>query len=44
MNNAVALYNNYFDSYKKNFNETFNQTLNLPFKKTTLNEIKAYDS
>ena len=39
INNAVARYNNYFDSYKKNFNETRNET----FDKTTLDEIKTYD-
>ena len=39
INNAVALYNNYFDSYKKTFNETRNET----FDKTTLDEIKTYD-
>ena len=36
INNAVELYNNYFDSYKKTFNETHNET----FDKTTLDEIK----
>ena len=39
INNVVALYNNYFDSYKKTFNETRNKT----FGKTTLDEIKTYD-
>ena len=39
INNAVELYNNYFDSYKKTFNETRNET----FDKTTLDEIKTYD-
>ena len=39
INNAVALYNSYFDSYKKHFNETSNET----FDKTTLEEIKTYD-
>ena len=39
INNAVALYNNYFDSYKKTFNETRNEI----FDKTTLDEIKTYD-
>ena len=39
MNNAVALYNNYFDCYKKKFNETRIET----FDKTTLDEIKTYD-
>ena len=39
INNAVALYNNYFDSYKKTFNEIRNET----FDKTTLDEIKTYD-
>ena len=39
INNAVTLYNNYFDSYKKTFNETHNET----FDKTTLDEIKTYD-
>ena len=38
INNFVALYNNYFDSYKKNFNETRNKT----FDKTTLDKIKTY--
>ena len=38
INNAVALYNNYFDSYKKAFNETRNET----FNKTTLDEIKTF--
>ena len=38
INNAVALYNNYFDSYKKTFNETRNET----FNKTTLDKIKTY--
>ena len=37
INNAVELYNNYFDSYKKIFNETCNET----FDKTTLDEIKT---
>ena len=36
INNALALYKNYFDSYKKTFNETHNET----FDKTTLDEIK----
>ena len=40
INDVVALYNNYFDSYKKTFHETRNET----FDKTTLNEIKTYDS
>ena len=39
INNVVALYNNYFDSYKKTFNETRNKT----FGKTTLDEIKTFD-
>ena len=39
INNAVELYNNYFDSYKKTFNETRNET----FDKTTLGEINIYD-
>ena len=39
INNAVTLYNNYFDTYKKTFNETRNET----FDKTTLDEIKTYD-
>ena len=39
MNNAVKLYKNYFDSYKKTFNETHNET----FHKTTLDEIKTGD-
>ena len=39
INNVVALYNNYFDSYIKTFNETRNKT----FDKTTLDEIKTYD-
>ena len=39
INNAVALYNNYFGSYKKTFNETCNKT----FDKTTLDEIKTHD-
>ena len=39
INNAVALYNNYFDSYKKVFNGTRNKT----FNKTTLDKIKIYD-
>ena len=39
INNAVALYNNYFDSYKKSFNEICNKT----FDETTLDEIKTYD-
>ena len=39
INNAVTLYNNYFDSYKKTFNKTRNET----FDKTTLDEIKTYD-
>ena len=39
INNAVTLYNNYFDSYEKTFNETRNET----FDKTTLDEIKTYD-
>ena len=39
INNAVTLYNSYFDSYKKTFNETRNET----FDKTTLDEIKTYD-
>ena len=38
INNAVRLYNSYFDSYKKTFNETRNET----FDKTTLDEIKTY--
>ena len=36
MNNAVELYNNYFDSYKKTFNKTRNET----FDKTTLEMYK----
>ena len=40
INAVVALYNNYFDSCKKTFHETRNET----FDKTTLNEIKTYDS
>ena len=39
INNAVTLYNNYFDFYKKTFNETRNET----FDKTTLDEINTYD-
>ena len=39
INNAVTLYNNYFDTYEKTFNETRNET----FDKTTLDEIKTYD-
>ena len=39
INKAVALCNNYFDSYKKAFNDTRNKT----FNKTTLDEIKTYD-
>ena len=39
INNAVTLYNNYFDSYEKTFNETRNET----FDKTTLDEINTYD-
>ena len=39
INNAVTLYNNYFDSYKKTFNETRNET----FDKTTVDEINTYD-
>ena len=39
INNAVELYNNYFDSYKKTFNETRNETSD----KTTLDERKTYD-
>ena len=39
INNAVTLYNNYFDFYKKTFNETRNET----FNKTTLDEINTYD-
>ena len=39
INNSVALYNNYFDSYTKKINETCNET----FDKTTLDEIKTYD-
>ena len=39
INNAAALYNNHFDSYKKTVNETCNETLD----KTTLDEIKTYD-
>ena len=39
LNNAVALYNNYFDSYKKTVNETSSEN----FDKTTLEEIKTYD-
>ena len=39
INNAVALYNNYFDSYKKSFNEICNKT----FDETTLDEIETYD-
>ena len=37
--NAVALYNNYFHSYKKNYNESCNET----FDKTTLDKIKTCD-
>ena len=39
INNSVALYNNYFDSYTKKINETCNET----FDKTTLDEIKTHD-
>ena len=39
INNTLAFYNNYFDSYKKTFNETRNEA----FDKTTLDEIKIYD-
>ena len=39
INNAVTLYSNYFDFYKKAFNETRNET----FDKTTLDEINTYD-
>ena len=39
INNAVTLYNNYFDSSKKKFNESCNKT----FDKTTLDKIKTYD-
>ena len=39
INNGVALWNNYFDFYKKYFNETCNETLD----KTTIDEIKCYD-
>ena len=39
INNAVTLYNNYFDSYKKTFNETCTEN----FNKTTLDQIKTYD-
>ena len=39
MNKAVALYNNYFDSYKKTFNETYNEI----FDKPTLDDVKTYD-
>ena len=35
INNAVALYNNCFDSYKKTFNEAYNES--------TLDERKGYD-
>ena len=38
INNAVTLYNNYFDSYKKTFYETRNET----FDKTTLDKINTY--
>ena len=38
INNAVTLYNNYFDSYKKTFNETRNET----FDKTTLDDYDPY--
>ena len=37
INNAVTLYNNYYDFYKKTFNETHNET----FDKTTLDDIKT---
>ena len=39
LSNAVALYNNHFDSYKKTFNETHNKI----FDETNLDEIKTYD-
>ena len=39
INNAVTLYNNYFDSYKKTFYETRKET----FDKTTLDKINTYD-
>ena len=39
INNAVTLYNNYFDFYKKTFYETRNET----FDKTTLDKINTYD-
>ena len=39
MNNAVTLYNNYFNSYKKTFNEICNET----FDKTTLDKINTSD-
>ena len=39
INNAVTLYNNYFDCYKKTFYETRNET----FDKTTLDKINTYD-
>ena len=38
INNAVTLYNNYFDFYKKTFNETRNET----FDKTTLDDYDPY--
>ena len=44
INNAVALHNNYFDSYKKNFNENFDETPNETFDETTLDEIKILTS
>ena len=39
INNAVTLYNNYFNFYKKTFYETRNET----FDKTTLDKINTYD-
>ena len=39
INNAVTLYNNYFDSYKKTFYETRNET----FDKSTLDKINTDD-
>ena len=43
INNAVALYNNYFDFYKKTFNQTYNETLNETFNESNLDERKGYD-
>ena len=39
INNAVALYNNYFGSYKKTFNKAYYETYN----ESTLDERKGYD-